>query len=283
MRTGANTVLIYEGAQALDLIAGRLQDISTTLKAQTILQSYQDFPQYIYSVVQQALRATENDWTCQHWYFLYYPGTTWYAGFYNLLEQYPFGHRFCGYTNQIDTVFLFMLAARRRQIERERRRQINLRRNGEGQDGQAVPVRIHLLIPAHQLIVIDEPLAIPEEIGDFLIEGQVHDSKELVWLNLPETQRQYVVGVGHWVPPQGWWNLALSKVRRGRTPAKTRRVLGTGKRVKENDDVESDEATDGDSDNDGSARYSGVRSSTRSRRHGSSSVSRSQPYSPNDY
>jgi hypothetical protein len=238
----ANIIVTYQGVQALELIGARLQDISTHLAAQNALRAQRDFPGYVYKMIQQRLGETMDDAACDHWFFLYHPDNDWYPEFYHLLEKNPVGPRFCGYTNQIDTAFVFMLATRRRQVEKERRAQ---------EAGKSVrPVRIHLLIPAYQPILIAEPLRIPREMGDFVMEGRINSNKEFVWFNLPQEQRHHVLDIGLWVPPpQGWCDWALSSMGLKVPPRlMPRRVLGQRQKLRlgKGGEIEQVQGIDGD-------------------------------------
>ncbi|KAJ4300813.1 hypothetical protein N0V90_002901 [Kalmusia sp. IMI 367209] len=229
---GANVVLTYQGVQALHLIAARLKDVSTSLAAQTALIAQKDFPQYVYDMVRERLGQTSDDPAYEHWFFVYHPDNDWYPKFYHLLEGKPLGPAFCGYTNQIDTAFSFMIAARRYVNERE----CKARKQGK----TTRPVMLHLLIPAYQPIVIVEALQIPEEIGDFLMEGRVNSNKAFVWMNLPEEQRRYVLDIGHWVPPTpGWWERAMSTLGWAEEPLvlKEPRILGTSQQLLETETI----------------------------------------------
>ncbi|KAI1505085.1 hypothetical protein F5X99DRAFT_369478 [Biscogniauxia marginata] len=232
---GANAVLTYQGVQVLELIAARLKDINATLAAQTAMIAQKDFPGYVYDMLRERIGQTSGDPDCAHWFFVYHPDNDWYPKFYNLLESKPLGPEFCGYTNQIDTAFVFMLAARRRINEKARRKTSRY-----GSPNR--PVRLHLLIPAYQPILIVEALKIPEEIGDFVMEGRINSNKEFVWLNLPEEQRHYVVDIGHWVPPaMGFWDSVMSKFGLVERPPELReaRILGTRqKMLGESDEVD---------------------------------------------
>jgi hypothetical protein len=220
---GANIVLTYQGVQALQLIAARLKDISSSLAAQTALIAQKDFPQYVYEMVSERVGTTSDDPNYEHWFFVYHPDNDWYPKFYHLLEARPLGPAFCGYTNQIDTAFSFMIAARR-YIYRDRERKAY-------KQGRTVrPVMLHLLIPAYQPIIIVEALKIPEELGDFVIEGRVNSNKPFVWMNLPEEQKKFLLDIGQWVPPTpGWWEVTMSKLGWADQPLmlKEPRVLGT--------------------------------------------------------
>ncbi|TFA97850.1 hypothetical protein CCMA1212_010376 [Trichoderma ghanense] len=221
VRIGVNIVQTYQGIQALQLIAAKLQDISVSLAAQTALIAQKEFPDYVHSMIRERLTQTSDDASVNHWFFLWHPDDDWYPRFFHLLEEKPLGTRFCGYTNQIDSVFVFMIAARRRINEME----YKARRRGH----PLRPTRLHLLVPAYQPILIAEALKIPEEIGDFVMEGRINSNREFVWLNLPDDQRHYTLNIGQWVPPnQGWLTWAASKIGLGEKAPKLRtpRALG---------------------------------------------------------
>ncbi|KAH6607026.1 hypothetical protein Trco_003339 [Trichoderma cornu-damae] len=225
VRIGVNIVQTYQGIQALQLIAAKLQDISVSLAAQTALMAQKEFPDYVHSMIRERLTQTSDDASLEHWFFLWHPDDDWYPKFFHLLEEKPLGSRFCGYTNQIDSVFVFMIAARRRITEME----YKARRRGHS----VRPTRLHLLIPAYQPILIAEALKIPEEVGDFVMEGRINSNREFVWLNLPDDQRHYVLNIGQWIPPNpGWLVWAASKIGLGEKPPKLRspRALGSSQR-----------------------------------------------------
>jgi len=220
---GTSIVLAYQGFKVLQLIDSRLKDIGTHLAAQTALIAQKDFPRYVHNMIRERVTQTSLDADCDHWFFVFHPDNDWYPGFYDIVASEPIGPQFCGYTNQIDTAFAFMLAARERIRSKERRAR------AEGQHIR--PTKLHLLIPAYQPMVIPEALEIPEEIGDFKIEGRINSGREFVWLNLPEGQRHYVQNIGNFVPPaQGWFDWAMSALKLSDPPPKLgkRRVLGTG-------------------------------------------------------
>jgi hypothetical protein len=53
----------------------------------------------------------------------------------------------------------------------------------------------------YQPVVITEFLSFPEEVGDFVIEGKLHKSHGLVWLNVPFDQERALHDIGNWEPP----------------------------------------------------------------------------------
>ncbi|KAI2628196.1 hypothetical protein GGS21DRAFT_247243 [Xylaria nigripes] len=220
---GGNIVLTYQGIKALQIIDARLKDMAASLAAQTALTAQKDFPQYVHNMIRERIMQTSSDADYKHWFFVYHPDNDWYPAFYHLMQEKPVGPAFCGYTNQIDTAFVFMLAARRRLIKKQQRAQ----RKEKYPDTR--PIRLHLLIPAYQPILILEALKIPESIGDFVIEGRINSNRPFVWFNLPEEQRHYVQDIGHFVPPpQGLASRALIALGLADAPAKLgdRRVLG---------------------------------------------------------
>lgn len=222
VRIGMNLVQTYQGLQALQLIAAKLQDISAALQAQTALMAQKEFPDYVHSMIRERLMQTSGDPSQDHWFFLWHPDDDWYPKFFHLLEEKPLGTRFCGYTNQIDSVFVFMIAARRRISEME----YKARRRGQS----LRPTRLHLLVPAYQPVLVAEALTIPEEVGDFVMEGRINSNRELVWLNLPDDQRHYTLNIGQWIPPNPTWlGWAASKIGLGEKPLRLRtpRPLGS--------------------------------------------------------
>ncbi|KAL2888699.1 hypothetical protein HOO65_030200 [Ceratocystis lukuohia] len=273
-QVGSNMVLTYQGMQALQLIAEKLEGISTTLAAQTALMAQKDFPQYVHAMLRERIGQTSADPHTSHWFFVFHPDNDWYPPFYQLLEKEPLGPSFCGYTNQIDTCFLFMLAARR--LAEKRDRHARRRRH------TPVPVRIHLLIPAYQPILVAEPLRIPDEIGDFVMEGRIHNNKNFVWFNLPDEQRHYCDGIGMWQPPSpGFFMWAFGRLGLVNTGPELgeRRVIGTSQdgvkkaRVDEKEigdeepeeDISSVAATAGDLIETGSSTSSNGRGNNRKR------------------
>ncbi len=219
---GANIVQAYQGIDTLKRMVAKLDAIESDLAAKTTMTAQENFSGYVYDMVSERIGQTSNDPSAEHWFFVYHPDTDWYPKFYRLLEEEPLSGRFCGYTNQIDTAFVFMLAARKRIQEKAKKAQRNKK--------PVRPVKLHLLIPAYQRLLITEALEIPDNIGDFAMEGRIHNSRELVWLNLPKEQRRYVVDIGQWVPPeQGIVDRWLSKVGLAEAPPVLgrRRVLGT--------------------------------------------------------
>ncbi|TGJ81888.1 hypothetical protein E0Z10_g6865 [Xylaria hypoxylon] len=219
---GANIVLAYQGIKVLQLIDAHLKGMATSLAAQTALMAQENFPQYVYDMISERVAQTALDIACNHWFFVYHPDNDWYPGFFRIVQKDPMGPEFCGYTNQIDTAFAFMLAARARIKKRE------LRAKEKGRTIR--PTKLHLLIPAYQPFLILEALKIPEEIGDFVMEGRIHNNKEFVWLSLPQYQRHYVQDIGHFEPPyQGWFDWAMSGIGLAEQAPKLGepRVLGT--------------------------------------------------------
>ena len=233
VKIGAELVLVYQGVQALRLMNDTLKTISTSLAAQTALKVQKEFSQYVYDMILERLDQTSDDPYFIHYFFVYHPDNDWYPKFYRLIIEAPLGSRFGGYTHQIDTVFMFMLATRN-QINKEAR-------EAQKRGRPTLPIKLHLLIPAYQELLITEPLRIPEEIGDFVMEGRVHGGKEFVWLNLPDDQQRYVQDIGLWhSPPPGWMKWAKSKFEI--SLSKEPRVLGTAQQPQEDADEQGSES-----------------------------------------
>ncbi|KAF4944393.1 hypothetical protein FSARC_14686 [Fusarium sarcochroum] len=232
---GANIIQTYQGIQALNLIAVKLGDISGSLEAQAALTAQRDFPQYVHDMIRERLSQTSVDTEREHWFFLWHPDTDWYPKFFHLVEERPLSPRFCGYTNQLDTIFMFMLAAR----ERITKREISKARKKQ----PCRPVQLHLIVPAYQTILIPERIQIPEEIGDFVIEGRINSNRPFVWLNLPEEQRYYTFDLGMWRPPPARiWDKAMEWMGMSEKPkiSDTPRILGIGEKLELIEDTKSE-------------------------------------------
>jgi hypothetical protein len=188
-----NLVLTYQGVQALKKIAAHLKDISDSLAAQTALTAPETFARHVYQSVYQGINNNAHHVHHEHWFFVYHPDTDWYPAFHWKITEERLKKNFCGYSNQLDSVVIFMLAART-ELAKEQKRAEKLGK----------PMRdvvFHLLIPAYRPLVITEPLAFPKELSPFVVEGEIHNSNELVWLNIPEEQEDLLFNVGNWKPP----------------------------------------------------------------------------------
>ncbi|KAH9988833.1 hypothetical protein F4779DRAFT_632233 [Xylariaceae sp. FL0662B] len=217
---GVHVLQQYQGTQALRLIAARLEDIGDTLEAQTTLMAQQVFPQYVYDMVQERLGATSGKRE-SHWFFIYHPDTDWYPGFCKLVAEKRLGRRFCGWTNQLDALFLFMMAVRK---------ELGAPGGDQVRDRRRRPIKFHILVPAYQPVIVTDYLSFPssDSIGDFVIEGKIHNGHPLVWVNIPEDQERFLYDVGNWKPPSpGWVGWLLQSMGMRRKPIEERRELGT--------------------------------------------------------
>lgn len=170
-------------------------------------------------MVQERLGATSSKREA-HWFFVYHPDTDWYPGFTKLVSEKRLGPRFCGWSNQLDSLFLFMLAARKEMADRSA--------NSEKSGRHHRPVKFHIIIPAYQPVIVTDFLSCPEAAGDFVIEGKIHNSYPLVWLNLPPEQSHYLHDVGNWTPPSpGWVDWLLKSMAMRTRGPEARRELGT--------------------------------------------------------
>ncbi|OCK73219.1 hypothetical protein K432DRAFT_257191, partial [Lepidopterella palustris CBS 459.81] len=190
----ANIIQTYQGIDALKEIGARLGDISNTLEAQTALQARMDFANLVYDELWDKLMDTSGDEKCSHWYFVYHPDTIWYAHFNRRICEKPLSKRFCGYTNCLDMAVIFMLAVRK-SLERHQR-------SPERHDQPTRMIKLHLLIPAYRLLFIPEFVEFPEDLSCFVVEGAIHNSKHLVWLNIPEKQNHLLSRIKNWKPPE---------------------------------------------------------------------------------
>ncbi|KAF8846488.1 hypothetical protein BDZ45DRAFT_682495 [Acephala macrosclerotiorum] len=190
----ANIIQTYQGIDALREIGARLGDISNTLEAQTALQARMMFADLVYDELWDRLMSTTGDEKFNHWYFVYHPDTIWYSHFNRRIWEKPLSKRFCGYTNCLDMAVIFMLAIRKR-LEREQR---SVQRHRQ----PTRTIKLHLLIPAYRVLFIPEFVEFPEDLSCFVVEGAIHNSKHLVWLNIPEEQNRFLSRIKNWKPPE---------------------------------------------------------------------------------
>ncbi|KAJ5414518.1 hypothetical protein N7509_001145 [Penicillium cosmopolitanum] len=189
---GIAIVAVYQGIEAMNLIGDRIKGISEELRVLTTLNAMEVVPKYIYDFIREGLDKQFDDGK-SHWFFVYHPDTFWTPRFCKSIRERPLDPRFVGYTNQLDALFIFLLATRA-ELTREER---EARRNGE----KLRSVKFHVIIPVHQPTVLPEFLKFPEKVGDFIVEGKTYGNKELVWLNLPPEQERFLDGIGNWEPP----------------------------------------------------------------------------------
>ncbi|KAL8399415.1 hypothetical protein RB596_008012 [Gaeumannomyces avenae] len=187
-------VKVLQGEAALERIAQSLDGIHAAQQAQVALTAQRDFPAHVHEMVHERVMQTSADPDMDHWFFVWHPDNDWHPGFFRKLEERPIGPAFCGYTHQLDTAFAFMRAARRRIAAKE----AQARSRGKGRK----PVRLHLLIPAYRHILILDPVRVPDDIGDFVMEGRIHDNRYLVVFNLPaDHASRYTRDVGTYRTP----------------------------------------------------------------------------------
>lgn len=212
-----NHVTDKHGQEAVELIREQVQDDMGASKKQTASEAQEKTALYANGMIRERLEQTERG-NREHWFFLYHPDNAWFPNFYELLKEKPPSSRFCGYTNHLDTAIVFMLAARHCLNESY----------GQACDigGELRLVQFHLLVPTHIPILIQDALAIPEGIGDFIIECRCQGGQPLVWLDLPECQKHYAPDVGLWYPPApGLWDPLRVGLGLVKKPS-PRRVLG---------------------------------------------------------
>lgn len=199
--TVGNLVVTYQGVRALQLIASHLKDINDTLQAQTALMSIEKFPQAVYDLIEEALHNHQDTDEISHWFFVYHPDTIWTPGFHRLVMARGLHRRFCGHSSQLDAAVVFMLAAR----DYSERSARHAGKHGKQNRG----IRLHLLIPAYQPVLIKDPVKFPDALGDFVVHGKIHNSTPLVWINIDADQENCLSGVGRWQPPSPKWFEAM--------------------------------------------------------------------------
>ncbi|KAI4594056.1 hypothetical protein LQW54_005165 [Pestalotiopsis sp. IQ-011] len=199
--TVGNLVVTFQGTRALQLIATHLNNMNDTLQAQTALMSIEKFPQAVYDIVEEALHNYPDTDEVSNWFFVYHPDTLWTPGFHRLVKEKGLHRRFCGHSSQLDAAIVYMLAAREYSDRAARK---------AGNGGKSKRrVKLHLLIPAYQPVLVKDPVRFPEALGDFVVHGKIHNSVPLVWINIDQDQEHCLSGVGRWRPPNRKWFEAM--------------------------------------------------------------------------
>jgi hypothetical protein len=196
----ANMIQTYQGVQALQRIEQRLGAIENTLEAQTALLAHKEFAEYVWLELNDRLLATADDPTAKHLFFVYHPDTMWYASFNHRLRSHPLSTRFCGYTECLDTAVLFMQAARDA-FDKHEVKATRKRGSSSSSSHPPRPVVLHLMIPAYRPLLLDEFVIFPETLGRFVVEGAIHNSKKLVWMQIPKEQSHHLSRIENWAPP----------------------------------------------------------------------------------
>ncbi|KAH7329484.1 hypothetical protein B0I35DRAFT_456840 [Stachybotrys elegans] len=193
--SAAIIVAVYQGYLLLRDIEGHLREISISQRATMALAAQKEFPMYVYTMIRERVEQNRDDPNSKHAFFMYHPDNDWHPGFYQLMKDNPIGREFS--------------------FRRYKRTK-----------AKAKAIKLHLLIPAYQPLLIARALKIPEDIGDFVMEGRIHSGRALVTFNLPQEQSHYVQDIALYDPDdpqQGWANWIKSLVSGG--PAE-RKVLG---------------------------------------------------------
>lgn len=114
----------------------------------------------------------------EHVFFVYHPDTNWTPGFSKrincpekgLRATDPQG-RYCGRTDDLDYAIVWMLKTR----------EMHKKRKGPWKHAERqTELKIHLLIPAYQRIVIDEPVCFPKDLTGLTVYGATFDGEKFV-------------------------------------------------------------------------------------------------------
>ncbi|KAL1963261.1 hypothetical protein VTN77DRAFT_8484 [Rasamsonia byssochlamydoides] len=207
----ANLVSTCQSIEQLKQISSHLGTISASLDAQTALLAPEKFAEKVYLFV----RASVKDATPDDWYFVFHPDTDWHPYFEEKVrKEGPLGKNFCGISNELDALILYMLAVRQVREKKQQRTR------------QQLPIPVfHLLLPAYTPYVVPDPLIFPEGLHPFRMKGEIHRGRELVWLNLPGVDRKMLTHIGVFEPQTTFWEKL--KVATGLTKPPEPRMLGT--------------------------------------------------------
>jgi hypothetical protein len=174
LKTGslvACSMTVLQGSSAMEQIGHR---ISKGLEAGIALNAPTSFPRTVRDYIYHRLSETEAT-NSKHLYFLYHPDTDWHAKFHRLMSKTGMHARFLGVCEDLNELCAWMAFIRTR-LARPSARRFHRR------------ARFHLLIPTYRPLVIEKPLSFDENLLPLTIHGMLHDSQNMVWLNLPSVQ-----------------------------------------------------------------------------------------------
>ena len=137
---------------------------------QTRLDMSKEFPTRVHQFVSLETNRIHKD-GMDHVYFLYHPDVDWHPAFWSLVKRHGFPKRLLGVAHNLDSLVIWMVFIR-----------AQLKRRAKPKDEETTV--LHLLIPAHEVTVIVEPLEF-SYLGPLTIQGESHGQQLYVWLNLP--------------------------------------------------------------------------------------------------
>jgi hypothetical protein len=188
----ARFIPVYQGYQ----IIGELKGIRQELVAQTGLDAPIKFATQVHMYIKDEARKTPyTNNGAKHLFFVYHPDNDWHSYFNHLVEQHPLSSRFCGMSENLDSLCLWMRFLRIL-FSMERR---------DAMSKKEEVVVFHLLIPAYRPFVIKEPLNFSDELQPLNIHGLINNTNPYVQINLPRVDPEILQGVGIWKKPQSWW------------------------------------------------------------------------------
>ncbi|KAK5651924.1 hypothetical protein OQA88_11583 [Cercophora sp. LCS_1] len=135
------------------------------LEARTGLKAPRRFARQVIMTMRHQMESARPGETCL--VFLYHPDTDWHGEFFDAVKQNPLPNNFLGMSENLDALVTWMLFVRQRLPKK------------------LVRARFHLVIPAYRPMLVKEPLIFPEALYPLTITGLVHNSKPLVWFDLP--------------------------------------------------------------------------------------------------
>ncbi|KAJ0122046.1 hypothetical protein J7T55_002557 [Diaporthe amygdali] len=161
--TFGGLAIAYQGTQALNRIARDLNNISRSTVAHIGLTAPREFAQNVCDFINEKMHMHPDKGRTEHAFFVYHPDTDWTSPFADILWNgglHDREGRYRGRTSNLDFATIMMLQT----LERE--------------EEPGKKLKLHLIIPAYRLLLIEEPIRLPEALGELRIHGKIHDSTE---------------------------------------------------------------------------------------------------------
>jgi hypothetical protein len=171
--------------------------IAVAQEAMVALEVPIKFAQYVYDKVEYEIDTTAQlPGGNKNIYFVFNPDNKWYPEFSKLNKRKPLGDQFCGFSDDLPAMCLWM------RFVRILLRVAKGKHSGQVPHGEEI---FHLIIPTYSLVRYEAPMKFSEEIHPLIIHGDVLFGKKFVQLNLPDAHPAMLDRVENLYKEPGWF------------------------------------------------------------------------------
>lgn len=181
--------------QTSELISG-VKRIARAQEAKAALAVSARFAEAVYTKVRYEIDQTSLS-KRENVFFVFNPDNIWHPGFYQLNKRQPLGHQFCGFSDDLPALCLWMRFVRILLAD--------LKRKKPGRYNNNKKEVFHLIIPSYSAIRYENPIVFSEELYPLVIHGEVLFGNSQVQLNLPDSDQITLDRVGNLYKPPRFW------------------------------------------------------------------------------